>query len=156
MEGWRPAVEIDQPRIVEMARALRVELSTLRGGDLWGRKEADSEPLEPVVAAWADNPAVTVLLGTYDDLVVGYGVLEIEDLSDGGRLGLIKELFVDELSRAVGVGESLLEGLIEVAADQGCLGVDVLALPGHRETKNFFEGQNFQARSIVMHRSLTD
>ena len=29
-----------------------------------------------------------------------------------------------------------------------------LALPGHRATKNFFEGQHFTARALVMHRRL--
>jgi hypothetical protein len=32
--------------------------------------------------------------------------------------------------------------------------VDVIALPGHRATKNFFEEQGFTARAIVMHHGL--
>ena len=37
---------------------------------------------------------------------------------------------------------------------QGCIGVDSLALPGNRETKNFFESFGLVARAIVVHRSL--
>ena len=36
-------------------------------------------------------------------------------------------------------------------ADAGCVGVDAVALPGHRVTKNFFEGSGFTARKLVMH-----
>jgi hypothetical protein len=37
---------------------------------------------------------------------------------------------------------------------RGCLGVDSTALPGARETKNFFEESGFTARLLVMHRRL--
>ena len=38
------------------------------------------------------------------------------------------------------------------AAAQGCFGVDSLALPGDRHTKNFFESFGLVARAIVVHR----
>lgn len=36
----------------------------------------------------------------------------------------------------------------------GCTGVDALALPGARATKNFFEENGFTARLLVVHRRL--
>jgi hypothetical protein len=36
----------------------------------------------------------------------------------------------------------------------GCVGIDALALPGNRQTKNFFESFGFTARAIVVHRRL--
>jgi hypothetical protein len=36
----------------------------------------------------------------------------------------------------------------------GCTGVDALALPGARATKNFFEENGFTARLLVVHRPL--
>ncbi|MGH9181071.1 MAG: hypothetical protein ACRDY5_05080 [Acidimicrobiales bacterium] len=38
--------------------------------------------------------------------------------------------------------------------DRRCAGIDAVALPGQRATKNFFEGNGFTARLIVMHRRL--
>ena len=38
---------------------------------------------------------------------------------------------------------------------QGCFGVDSLALPGDRHTKNFFESFGLVARAIIVHRSLS-
>jgi hypothetical protein len=36
------------------------------------------------------------------------------------------------------------------------VGIDAFALPGMRETKNFFEGSGFTARLLVMHRQAVD
>ena len=46
--------------------------------------------------------------------------------------------------------------LLEWCRDQGCRGVDALALPGMRATKNFFEESGFSARLIVMHHRMAD
>ncbi len=59
---------------------------------------------------------------------------------------------MEDGARAVGVGESLIECVLAFTAEQRCVGVDALALPGHRAAKNFFEGSGFTARAIVMHR----
>jgi len=93
-------------------------------------------------------------VGTIDDVVVGFGVVATEDLHDGRSLGVVPELFVTERARAVGVGEQMLELLVGWCSDRGCVGIDTLALPGHRATKNFFEQSGFTARAIIMHRNL--
>ena len=64
------------------------------------------------------------------------------------------ELFVEPPARSIGVGESMTDALLALAAERRCIGVDALALPGHRATKNFFEDQGFTARALTMHRPL--
>jgi GNAT superfamily N-acetyltransferase len=76
-------------------------------------------------------------------------------LADGGRLGVVDEVYVDPGARALGVGEVLMADLVAWCRDQGCFGVDSLALPGDRATKNFFESFGLVARAIVVHRPLT-
>jgi hypothetical protein len=44
--------------------------------------------------------------------------------------------------------------LVAHASDAGAIGIDALALPGDRATKNFFETFGLKARAIVVHRSL--
>ena len=44
--------------------------------------------------------------------------------------------------------------LVERARAADAVGIDALALPGDRETKNFFETFGLKARAIVVHRSL--
>ena len=99
-----------------------------------------------------DDAAVVV--GTIDGSIVGFGTVEIETLRDGTRLGVIGEIFVEPEARAVGVGESIAELIVEFCSAAGCLGIDASALPGARDAKNFFERSGFTARALVMHHKL--
>jgi len=151
MEGSRPATAGDAPAIVDLARALRAELRELRGGDLWADREARGEPIEAAFEAWLANPKWLVVAGCVDDVVLGYGVVEVETLRSGSRLGVIHELFVELEARSVGIGEAMAGALAAFCRDAECTGIDAPALPGHRAAKNFFERQGFTARAIVMH-----
>jgi GNAT superfamily N-acetyltransferase len=97
-----------------------------------------------------------VVVGTVDETVVGFGVVTLERLRTGETLGIISDLFVEPDARAVGVGEAMADDLVAFCATRGCTGIDALALPGHRTTKNFFEGSGFTARALVMHRALDE
>lgn len=153
-EAVRPAHPADVAVILELAAALRAELSPMRGGAVWAVREARPEPLEAAYKALVDAPSAHVVVGTIDEVPVGFGVGEVEILQDGSRLGVVSELFVDPEARAVGVGEELLGALVGFFVDAGCVGVDAFALPGHRAAKNFFEESGFSARGILMHHRL--
>lgn len=155
MERCRPAETDDIPRIAALARELRDELAAIRGGALWAAQDARPEPLEDSFAALLNQPDTNTVVGLIDHVIVGFGVIEFDTLSTGDRLGRVTELFVEPPARAIGVGESMTDALLEVAAERHCIGVDALALPGHRATKNFFEDQGFTARALTMHRPLS-
>ena len=154
MESARPATAADVARLVELAYAMRVELGEERGGPLWATREARPEPLDRALGALLDRDDAAVLVGTYDDVVVAFGTAHVEVLRDGSRLGIVDEIYVEPEARAVGVGETLVEQLVDFCRAAGCAGVDATALPGDREAKNFFERAGFSARLLVMHRSL--
>lgn len=153
-ESARPATTADIPRIVELAHAMRVELGEERGGPLWAAREARPEPLDTAFRARLSRDDAAVLVGAYDDVVVGFAAAHVEVLRDGSRLGVVDEVYVEPEARSVGVGETLVDRLVEFCRAAGCAGVDATALPGHREAKNFFERAGFSARLLVMHRSL--
>jgi hypothetical protein len=48
----------------------------------------------------------------------------------------------------------MMQALVDWCTERGCMGVDSLALPGDRHTKNFFESFGLVARAIVVHRPL--
>jgi GNAT superfamily N-acetyltransferase len=153
VERCRPAGLGDVPEVVGLARELHAELAPMRGGQIWAAQEAREEPLEARFLAELEDPDTCVLVGLIEDVIVGYGVIGVETLRDGSRLARITDLFVEEPARAVGVGEALSDGLLAWAQERASVGVDVLALPGHRAAKNFFEEQGFTARALIMHRS---
>jgi ribosomal protein S18 acetylase RimI-like enzyme len=156
VEAVRAATPEDLPAIAGLADALRAELTPMRGGRIWAVREARPGAPQEVYGALLTDPRACVVVGTIDGVVIGYGVVTVETLSDGGRLGVVSELFVDAEGRAVGVGEAMLEAMVAFCTNEGCVGVDALALPGHRAAKNFFEESGFTARAIVMHHALED
>lgn len=155
VEAARPASESDLPRLAELARAAIAELRPTKGGELWARREARPEPVDASLASDLGDPNAVVLAGTIDDAVVGYAVAVIQRLHDGGELARLTDLYAEPPAREVGVGEALLDAIIDWARDRGCVGVDSLVLPGNRETKNFFESFGMVARAIVVHRPLS-
>lgn len=154
MESCRPAEEADLPRLADLARAAIDELAPMRGGAVWLAREARTEPLDENLRLAMKDPDARVLGGTIDGVVVGYAVARVEHLDDGRSLGVIDDIFVEDGARGVGVGEAMIGDLVEWCQGQGCIGVDAMALPGHRITKNFFETFGFTARKLVMHHRL--
>lgn len=153
VEAVRPATPADLDRLVTLATEAVDEQRGSRGGAIWSRREARRDPISTLAAA-LDDEATTVVAGTLDEVIVGYGVLRLERLDDGGLLGVVDDLYVEPAARGVGVGELLMGELVAHATEAGCVGIDALALPGNRATKNFFEASGLTARAIVVHRSL--
>jgi GNAT superfamily N-acetyltransferase len=154
-EAARTAVDADIPQVTALAGAATAEKLGQKGGPLWARREGRPAPHEAALRSALDWPDHEVAVGTLDGAVVGYGVVRTETLLDGGLLGVIEDIYVDPGARAVGVGETLMNHLIDWCRTRGCFGVDSLALPGDRDTKNFFESFGLVARAIVVHRPLS-
>ena len=155
----RPAVDADASAIADIAEAIRDELAPLRGGAVLlaqqdrraTRRSDDVTAAEP-----SDGVLSAVFVGTIDDVVVGIATVAVEELLDGSRLGVVRELGVLVGARGVGVGEAMLDEVLAFCRREGCRGIDSYALPGTRETKNFFETFGFTARLLVVHSNLAD
>ena len=156
MEGVRPATEDDLARLGELARAAIAELTPMKGGVVWAAREARTEPVEDSLKASLADDATRVVVGTIDGVPIGYAAVHVEVLNDGSRLGVVDDIFVEEGAREVGVGEAMMGDLVAWCEEQGCAGMDAMALPGHRSAKNFFEESGFTARKLVMHHRLTE
>jgi GNAT superfamily N-acetyltransferase len=154
VEASRAARPDDLPRISELATQLRAELAPMKGGALWAARESTPEPFEASYRARLRSTDAEVVVGEYAGVVVGFAVVVVDELRDGRRLGLVTDLYVEPEAREVGVGEAMIDRVIAWCAARGCAGIDAVALPGHRATKNFFEEFGFTARALVMHRRL--
>jgi GNAT superfamily N-acetyltransferase len=154
IEAARPATDADVPRLAELAAEAVAEQVEARGGAVWSQRDARAIPAEPSLREDLADAERLVLAGTIDEAVVGYAVVRTEPLRGGGLLGVLTDVYVEPGARAVGVGEQLVDAVLDWCRARGCVGVDGLALPGNRETKNFFETFGFTARAIVVHRPL--
>jgi len=156
METARSATDADIGRLAELGRELRGELAEYRGGPLWATRDVAGEPLEAHLEHLLHRADAHLVAGCIDDVVVGFGAVHVEELRDGTRLGVMTDFYVEPDARSVGVGEAIAREIERFCREQRCTGIDVVALPGHRAAKNFFEAQGFTARAIVMHRPLDD
>ena len=157
MESVLAASEADVPQLAELCRQAQSELrSQERGGPLFVAREARPEPVEDSLRQAVLDPGQHAILGTIDGVPVGYAAGHTELLRDGTILGVIDDLFVEDQARSVGVGEAMMGALLGWFGDQGCSGVDAMALPGARATKNFFEASGFSARLLVMHHRMRE
>jgi len=150
VEAARPATDADLPLLAELAAVALAELRPMRGGDVFTAARSGRAPADELALA-AKDPDQLVLAGTLDDAIVGYARARVDALPDGRRIGVVDDLFVLEDARGVGLGETLMDAVLAWCRERGCRGVDAVALPGHRATKNFFEESGFSARLLVMH-----
>ena len=155
-EGARRAAEADIAAVAELAAGAVAEMTPRRGGSVWSRLEARSDPLDESLRRDLRADDALVVVGTIDEAVVGYGAIRLVVLHDGAVLGRVSDIYVLPEARGVGVGEVMMELLLEWAQRRGCIGVDSLALPGDRDTKNFFETHSLVARAITVHRALVE
>lgn len=156
MESARDAQLEDLPAIEAVAQAVELSLEGARGAALFLAREAGPTPFaERLRAAMADGDRI-VIVGTYDDVVLGYSICSVESLADDRLLGVIEDLAVDPEARSSGIGEAMMNEVLQRLTAAGCFGVDSRALPGDRQTKNFFESFGLKARLLVVHRTLTD
>ena len=156
MEGARPAGPDDLEELLLLSTEAQLELAPTRGGDIYYAREARAvADVESFRASLAD-PRHLVVVGTIDDVTIGYGGLHLEVLRTGELIGMVDDLYVLPDARGVGVGEAMMDLLVAFSQDHDCVGIDAVALPGNRATKNFFETFGLVARAIVVHRSFRE
>ena len=127
--------------------AVAAELALERGGVLFLAEQAHR-----TYEAF-QGPAADVLceVAIANGALVGWSYTVVRTLADGSSLATIEELAVDAGAREIGAGEALLDSALRWCRSQGCTGADSYALPGARETKNFFETFGMKARLLTVH-----
>jgi L-amino acid N-acyltransferase YncA len=156
MEFVRPATTDDLASLCDMYRLCLAEEKGTRGAHMFSVRESLSEPFEPHFNFALEDDDSYVAIGGIDDVVLGFVLAHLETLRDGAKHVVIEAIFVEAEARAVGVGEMFMEEVMSWARPKGAKTFDAYALPGDRDTKNFFEMSGFSARLLVMHHQLED
>ena len=143
----RPATAADIEALDRLQETARLGLIDARGGPLRLREC-------PVITDWETlfaDERTTVFVGTLLDVVLGYMVLLIRPEIDRG---VITHAFVEEGARELGLGDTMVEHAIAEVRGAQLSGIEAVALPGDRETKNLYERAGLTARKITVYKSL--
>jgi GNAT superfamily N-acetyltransferase len=150
----RLAVESDLPCLIPIVEQGLAAAEGERGAELWLLEDAPRPPLAAALEHLLADTAAAVIAGCVDAVPVGVLLIARRELVDGRGIARVSFVFVDPRARDVGVGEALIGAATTWALASGCVGLDGLALPGDRHTKNLYERSGLTARLITVHRDL--
>lgn len=145
MVGARVASADDGTAVAELRRLARSELLEQRGGEQF----TAAEMAGPSVDVPPSTPDAAVVVGTIGEDVVG-----VATVLRSGRRARLEELFTHPGARGVGIGHAMLGEVSRLARGWECTDLDSYALPGDRDTKNFFESHAMKSRLLIVHTAL--
>jgi len=156
MEAARAATAEDLDELAALADVAHSERLEERGGPEWSERSDPEAWTRAGLDARIEAPGEMVVVGLIENSSVGLGRCRVEALPSGRRVGVVEELFVLAEARGVGVGEAMMNLLLEWCRSESCAAVESLALPGNRAAKNFFERFGLVARAIVVKKDLQE
>ena len=104
--------------------------------------------------AWSDfinNTGSNSVVGLYNDKIVAYGSVVVENKVRGEVAGHIEDIVVDSEVRGKMIGVLLIKELIKVAKNKGCYRITLFC----KETLvNFYSRNGFEVNNVVMKKYL--
>jgi glucosamine-phosphate N-acetyltransferase len=104
--------------------------------------------------AWNDfnsNTSSNSIVGIYNNRIVAYGSVVIENKIRGEVAGHIEDIVVDSEVRGKMVGVSLIKELIEISKRKGCYRITLFC---NEKLVNFYSRNGFKVNNIIMKKYL--
>jgi ribosomal protein S18 acetylase RimI-like enzyme len=96
------------------------------------------------------HQAACLLVADEDGVVVGMvSVQPLISTAQGGMVGLLEDLVVDEAWRGKGIGSQLLSAALDWAREQGLTRVQLLADRNNEAALQFYFRRSFQSTQLV-------
>ena len=100
--------------------------------------------------AWNDfnsNTSSNSIVGIYNNRIIAYGSVVIENKIRGEVAGHIEDIVVDSEVRGKMVGVSLIKELIEISKRKGCYRITLFC---NEKLMNFYSRNGFKVNNIIM------
>ena len=104
--------------------------------------------------AWNDfnsNTSSNSIVGIYNNRIVAYGSVVIENKIRGEVAGHIEDIVVDSEVRGKMVGVSLIKELIEISKRKGCYRITLFC---NEKLMNFYSRNGFKVNNVIMKKYL--
>lgn len=150
----REAGEADLDVVEALLAAAAADVGTMRGGDVWLLTHPRPSPVRPSLEADLVAGDRTLVVGTIDEVVMGYGEATVAVRPGDGAVVTVTGLWVLPDARDVGVAEAVMDRLLAWSREHGAVAIESSVLPGNRAGKNFFERYGLVARAITVRRRL--
>jgi GNAT superfamily N-acetyltransferase len=144
----RPAQPEDIPRLCD----LLADLFTLES-DFAPDREKQARGLDALIA----DPSASsiVLVAVIEKKVVGMASVQtLISTAEGGRVGLVEDVFVDHAFRRRGVGEMLLDGVTVWSREQGLKRLQLLADLSNTTALDFYKKCRWNTTSLICLRKM--
>ena len=101
--------------------------------------------------SFISNNSNNAIVGLYDDEIVAYGSIVIENKIRGGIVGHIEDIVVDRKFKGKNIGVRLIEELVKIGYGKKCYRI---TLTCDQSLINFYHKNDFKVDNIAMKRHL--
>jgi len=116
-------------------------------------KEKDINTIDSETA-WKNfksNSSSNSIVGIYNDRVVAYGSIVIENKIRGDIAGHVEDIVVDDSMRGKMIGVKLINKLINIGSEKGCYRITLFC---EEKLIKFYERTGFKVNNIMMKKFL--
>jgi glucosamine-phosphate N-acetyltransferase len=135
---FRKIIESDMEEVSILLNQLKeMDLSSISYNEAW--KNFNS------------NSSSNSIVGIYEDKVVAYGSIVVENKIRGEVAGHIEDIVVDNRVRGRMLGVKLIKELIEIGKSKGCYRISLFC---DKKLIPFYERNGFEVNNIMMKKYL--
>ena len=110
-------------------------------------KDVDSIDKESSWKNFISNTSANSIVGIYEDKIVAYGSIIIENKVRGDIAGHIEDIVVDTTVRGKMVGVKLVKELVDIGKTKGCYRITLFC---DEKLVKFYERNGFKVNNVMM------
>ena len=110
-------------------------------------KDVNTIDLESAWKNFKSNSCSNSIVGIYDDKVIAYGSILIENKIRGDIAGHIEDIVVDTTVRGKMVGVKLVKELVDIGKTKGCYRITLFC---DEKLIKFYERNGFKVNNVMM------
>ena len=110
-------------------------------------KDVNTIDLESAWKSFKSNSSSNSIVGIYNDKVIAYGSIIVENKIRGDIAGHIEDIVVDNTVRGKMVGVKLVKELVDIGKTKGCYRITLFC---DEKLIKFYERNGFKVNNVMM------